>query len=132
MKCREVREYLPARVEQAEGPHAAAVDEHLTACAGCRAVLEEYREMGAALSALALKTVDPPAWLLGTLTETVTERADRLRALRERRRRLAKPRVAAMGGAILVAGLAGAVLLRGRRRRRRAVSTRLRGALVHA
>lgn len=130
MECREVREYLPAYTEQAGGPRAATVDDHLTACGGCRAELEQYRELGSEMRALAGKPGEPPAWLLGTVTEAVAERAARRAALRARRERLAHPRVVVAGGAIVLAGVAGAMLLSGRRRRR--VNRKLREALAQA
>lgn len=131
MECREVREYLPAYAEQSGGPRAAAVDGHLATCAGCRAVLEQYREMAGGLAALEEQPVQPPAWLLGTLTEAVGERARRAAAFRARREQISRPKVAATGGALLAAGIAGTLLLRSRRgRRRRGRLDRVRAALA--
>ena len=118
MECREVRGYLPAYVEQAGGPRSGLVDSHLQSCSGCRAELEQFRELSTGLSQLVEHPVEPPAWLLGTLTETISERAGRLAAIRQRTEKITDPKVVA-GGAILVAGVAGALLMRGRRRRRR-------------
>lgn len=132
MECREVREYLPAYAEQAGGPRALDVDEHLRTCADCRVVLEQYREIALALGSLSEKAVEPPAWLLGTLTETVSERVSQVAAIRARRDRLADPKVVATGGAVIAAGVAGALLLRGMRRRRRSMRQRLREALAQA
>lgn len=133
MECREVREYLPAYAEQAGGPSASAVDEHLRTCADCRAELEQYRELAAALGGLSERAIEPPAWFLGTVTETVGERAERVAALRERGRQLSHPQTIAAGGVILAAGVAGALLMRGlRRRRRRLIQRRVAEALAEA
>lgn len=133
MECREVREYLPAYAEQAGGPRASAVEEHLRTCAGCRTELEQFRELGSELALLSEHRMEPPAWLLGTLTETVGERAARLAAIIERRRRLAQPRTIATGGALLAAGLAGAMVMGVlRRRRRRLLRTRAAEVLAEA
>ncbi|MGH9197665.1 MAG: anti-sigma factor family protein [Acidimicrobiia bacterium] len=130
MDHREVREYLPAYADQAQGPRAAAVEEHLRTCGDCRAVLEQYRELEFGLGSLAETNIEPPAWLLGTLIETVSERATRVAAIRARADKLSDPRVVA-GGAV-VAGVAGALLLRGMRRRRRTLRQRVREALAEA
>lgn len=139
MECREVREYLPAYDEQAEGPRAGAVESHLRTCNDCRTELEQFRELGQQMHALATEVIEPPAWMLGTLIETVGERAARLEALRARSRRLTDagrrlthPRNLATGGALVVAGLAGALLMRGMRRRRRRTSEQLSEALAEA
>lgn len=129
MECREVREYLPAYVEQAFGPRAATVDTHLDSCPGCRRELEQYRELGAEMKSLADHQVEPPAWLLGTLIETVSERATRISENRARREQLTDPKVIA-GGAVVAAGIAGALLMRGRKRRRRGMTRRLREVLA--
>lgn len=133
MECREVREYLPAYAEQAGGPRASSVGQHLRTCGDCRAELEDYRTLASQLSALADHPVEPPAWLPGTLVETVGERAETLGALGYRAERLPRPRTIAAGGAILAAGVAGALLFRGMRRRRRAsLRRRLQQALAEA
>lgn len=118
MDCREVREYLPAYDDQSTGPRSSAVNEHLAGCGGCRAELEEYREMAINMRSLSDETIEPPAWLLGTVIETVTERARKLDAIRTAAHRVTDPKVLA-GGAILAAGVAGAMLMKGRRKRRR-------------
>lgn len=118
MDCREVLEYLPAYDDQSTGPRSSVVNEHLAGCGGCRAELEEYREMAINLRSLSDETVEPPAWLLGTVIETVTERARKLDSIRAAAHRVTDPKVIA-GGAILAAGLAGAMLMKGRRKRRR-------------
>jgi predicted anti-sigma-YlaC factor YlaD len=139
VECREAAAYFPGYVEHPGGPHAGvasqAVEAHLRSCARCRAELDEYRQLEGVLASLATHTVEPPAWLTAALMETVrTHAARRLRlpAVAIHAPALNDPRVAAAGGAILVAGLAaGALLLRGRRRRRRGMR-RLRTGLMPA
>ena len=135
MECREAAQHIPAYIDQSGGPAARALDAHLRTCERCRGELDAYRDLQGALAALATQTIEPPAWLLPATIDAVRSRV-RLRrhvaAAREVRERLADPRVAAAGGAaILLAGLAtGAVLIRGRRRRR--LVSGLRTAAAHA
>ena len=136
MECREAAQHIPAYIDQTGGPAARALDAHLRTCEQCRGELQAYQDLQGALAALATRTIEPPAWLLPATIEAVRSRAGllaRIPAARAVRERLADPRLAAAGGAaILLAGLAtGAVLIRGRRRRRRLVGT-LRAAAVHA
>jgi anti-sigma factor RsiW len=135
VECREAAQHIPSYIDQSGGPAARALDAHLRTCDHCRRELDAYRDLQGALAALATQTIEPPAWLLPATIDAVRSRV-RLRrhvaAAREMRERLADPRVAAAGGAaILLAGLAtGAVLIRGRRRRR--LVSGLRAAAVHA
>lgn len=122
MKCREAVEQFPAFVDSTgmpAGAQARALDAHLSSCAACRAELDQYRELSAALAALASRTVDPPAWLLANLLDAVAHHSARRHPIPAATAALTRPRVAAAGGAaILLAGLAtGAVVLRGRHRR---------------
>jgi len=141
VECREAAEHFPAFVGQpglfSGGPASRAVEAHLQGCARCRGELGQYHELNQALATLATRTIEPPAWLLPSLIDSVHGHAlRRLRvpsALREAPERLADPRLAAAGGALLLAGLAaGAVLVRGRRRRRRSLTTQLRAAALGA
>ncbi len=132
MDCREVREYLPAYVDEAGGQRAESVERHLSTCPECRTELGHFREMKDALATLPARMIEPPAWLLGTLTETVAQRAVRREAVRNTVEKLADPRVIVTGGALVAAGVAGALLIRGRRRRRRTVTRRFREALAEA
>ena len=136
MECREAAQHIPSYVDQPGGPSARALDVHLRTCDHCRGELDAYRDLQGALAALATQTIEPPAWLVPATIDAVRSRAGlrgRLPAARQVRERLADPRVAAAGGAaILLAGLAtGAVLIRGRRRRRRLIGT-LRTAVAPA
>jgi len=123
VECREAAQHIPAYIDQTGGPAATALDAHLRTCDRCRGEVDAYRDLQGALATLAAQTIEPPAWLLPATIEAVRSRAGlraRIPAAREVRERLTDPRLAAAGGAaILLAGLAtGAVLIRGRRRRR--------------
>ena len=131
MDCREVREYLPAYVDEAGGPRAESVERHLSTCPECRTELGHFREMKDALATLPARMIEPPAWLLGTLTETVVQKAARREAMRNTAEKLADPKVI-VTGSLVAAGVAGALLIRGRRRRRRTVTRRFREALAEA
>lgn len=132
MECREVREYLPAAVDEAEAWLPPEVNAHLRTCESCSADLERYRRLAGDLAVAAEQPFEAPAWLLGGLIETVSQRAERLAAIRETRERLSDPRVV-VAGAVLAAGVAGALMVRGyRRRRERSWRRRLRSALADA
>lgn len=118
MECADVRDKLPA-IDQETFP--AEVLAHVEGCKDCSAELAEYRELEANLGFLADSPVQPPAWLLGTVTERVAETARRRAALTQTRelgrattRQIGEHRVAA--GSALGLAVLGAVLL-GRSRR---------------
>lgn len=115
MDCDQMREYLPAFDEET---YEAAVMEHLQECERCRTRLQQYRELGLELSTLAGYDVAPPAWLEAVITEAVLERLHRTAALRAASRQLGEHRGVAAGGALLIAGVAGAILVKGRHRKR--------------
>lgn len=132
MEHREVREYLPAYVNGA-GLAPAEVAQHLETCDECRAELESYRELATVLRGLADVTLEPPPWLEGVVARAISERAARLAAVRAGRERLTDPRVAVPAGLAVAAGVAGALIIRGRRRqRRRSLRGRVRSALAQA
>ncbi|MCA1840489.1 MAG: hypothetical protein LC723_09195 [Actinobacteria bacterium] len=128
MQCREVSGYLPAYADADNSLRTVDVDHHLSSCSGCRAELEQYRDIGKSMRTLMDEPLETPGWLLDTLTETVVEKAERMQALRERTKQVAQP--ALVGGALLAAGVAGAILVGSRRRRRRGVGRRLREAIA--
>lgn len=131
MDHREVREYLPAYIDEAKGPRASAVEEHLQTCEECRAELERYRQMMSGLEGLANVTQEPPPWLLGSLIDSLRSKARPLTTRTSQLARLRSPRVAA--GAVVAAGVAGAVALTMmKRRRRRSAWQRLRASLAGA
>ncbi len=114
--CREVQEYLPSYADGTGARHI-SVEEHLRSCASCRSELEAYRSLVTDMAILTESVLEPPAWLEGTLLDTVTERARRNLVIRDRASQLTDPKVIT-GGAVVVAGVVGAMMLRGRRRRR--------------
>jgi anti-sigma factor RsiW len=112
MKCAEIREALPAYVEDRNDD--LAVRRHLSRCPECRAELELYGSLRDDLSAMRLIEAEPPSELLGKLTSIPTEgpAAERVRT------HVARHRSAYAGGlAIAVVGAAGAALWRSRRSR---------------
>jgi len=129
MECREAAEHLPAYLDVAAGPAAGAVDAHLATCAACRADLERYRALSGALSGLAAQTVDPPAWLQPAILSSLrAHSAHRLAVLDRAPLALTDRRLAAAGGALVLAGVAGVAMLARRSSRRR--RTRLRAVLA--
>lgn len=123
MECAHARELFPAFDEQTFPPEVLG---HLEGCESCRSELAEFRTLQAHLSSLVDVEIQPPAWLLGTVTERVAEAARRRAVIEETRRQLGRAttvttrqigehRVAA-GSALGLAVLAGAVLF-GRSRR---------------
>lgn len=128
MECREAAEHLPAYLDAAAGPAASALEAHLATCAACRADLERFRELSGALAALATRTVDPPAWLQPAIASSLrAHSAHRLAVLDRAPLALTDRRLAAAGGALVLAGVAGVAVFARRTRRRR---TRLRAALA--
>lgn len=119
MKCREVREFLPAYDELGGSLQLETIDRHLAGCTGCRTTLQQYRHLVGDLAKLKDLYAEPPRWLLGTLTDAVVERIQQQAAMRARRERLTDPRMLAAGGAMLTAaGLVGALVARQHRQRR--------------
>ena len=117
MECGEVREHLSAFDEKTPPMKEVAI--HLESCESCRAERERYRELQAAMAALEAAPIQPPAWLLGTITERTIERMRRTAAIKATGRQIGEHRLAAGGAAILLAGVAGAVFVRRSRRRGR-------------
>lgn len=116
MDCEQIRDYLPAFDE---GNHRPAVAEHLQGCEQCRTRLQQYRELRQELSSLAGYEVTPPAWLQAAVMEGTLERLHRTAALRAASRQLGEHRGVAAGGALLLAGVAGAAIFaKGRHRKR--------------
>lgn len=107
------------------------IRDHLESCAGCRAELASFDELKGALRSLSEQPVEPPTWLEGTITENICQKAARIAALRSMQKKVRRPQVMT-GGALVAAGIAGALLLRSRRRRRIGWSGSLREALAQA
>ena len=112
MKCAEIREALPAYVEDRNSD--LAVRRHLSRCPDCRAELEAYGSLRESLASMRLVEAQPPADLLGKLTSIPTEGP----AVERVRTHVSRHRSAYAGGlAIAVVGAAGAALWRTRRSR---------------
>lgn len=109
--CREVREYLPAYLEQPQDLVSGQVSRHLKGCADCRVRAGQFRDLCVLLSELSGTVIEPPSALLATLLKKVPRAARRAQL-----HRLTKPALGA-GGALLAAGVAGALFARGRNRR---------------
>ena len=109
--CLHVRDALPAFVET--GGDTLTVRRHLVSCTECRQELERYETLTASLASLATATATPPRSLHAALVR-IPEEASRVHKVRSHVRR---HRNEYIGGAILVAGAAGAALLRSRARR---------------
>lgn len=128
MECREIREYLPAYVDEPEGPRADAIAAHLRTCDECTAEFARFKEMVAGLEGMAMAVEEPPSWLLGRITGAVSARSDQLARIRSRYQRVARPRNVAAAGALVFAGAVALQLMK--RRKRRTVMGRLRTAVA--
>lgn len=117
MECSEVREHLSAFDEKT--PPMNEISAHLETCEGCREEQRHFQELVAAMGELEAAPLEPPAWLLASLTETTLERMRRIAAVKATGRRIGEHRVAAGGAAIVLAGVAGALFVGRRRRSRR-------------
>ena len=117
MECSEVREHLSAFDEKT--PPMREVSAHLETCEGCREEQRRFQQLVAAMGELEATPLEPPAWLLASLTETTLERLRRMAAIKATRRQIGEHRVAAGSAAIVLAGVAGALLVGRRRRSRR-------------
>lgn len=107
------------------------IQDHLTSCPDCRAELARFDELQAALGSLPDHSLEPPSWLEGSITETIQQKAARIAALRQLERQVRRPGVVT-GGALMAAGIAGALLFRSKRRRRVGWARNVRQALAHA
>lgn len=107
----EVREVLPAYVRG--GSDSLTLRRHLSACAECRNELTRYQDLLGALATMESATEEPPRGLVAAL-ERIPQHASRVDQVRSH---LARNRKTYLGGAaVLVAGAAGAVVLRSRAR----------------
>lgn len=130
MRCRQVTDFLAGN--ESAFPDAAEVDRHIDGCEACQEKKEQFDELNAALASLSEESVEPPVWLLPSVTETIIEKAAQREAIRRLEKQLADPKLITTG-ALVAAGIAGALLMRGRRKRRQVrVKTRVRQALSAA
>ncbi len=112
MKCAEIRELLPAYVEDRYGN--LTVRRHLSRCEECRGALEEYETLRSSLAALRSVQAEPPAGLVNKLTEIPHEGP----AVQRVQTHVFRHRKAYAGGlAVAVVGAAGAAMWRSRRSR---------------
>ena len=111
MRCAEVREMLPAYLDEPGG--SLAVRRHLAGCDGCHKELARYEALSVQLPQLQTHTFEPPASLLPAL-QGIPSELDSIEALKTH---VWRNRNAYLGGAaVLAASAAGAVLWRSRRR----------------
>lgn len=129
MQCREVKEQLAAYADVEDLPRDLQV--HVDSCEECGRELAEYRALVDASRSMQSVALDTPSWLLPSLTSVVRDRAESLQASRQRMAKLTDPKVVT-GGVLVAAGVAGALLFRGRRRRKRTFATRLRQSIAGA
>lgn len=122
MEHKHARAMLPAFVEGASDPELADVATHLKGCSECRAELATLSRITATLGELSEVHVDPPAWLEPSLVQAVRQGAEEKVIAFE-------PRVAIASGLAITAGVAGVLVLRSRRRRKRATVRRWRTSL---
>ena len=112
MKCAEIREALPAYVEDRYGN--LSVRRHLSRCDDCRGELERYEAVRSELVSMRDVVADVPPGLLATLTQIPHEEP----AVQRVRTHVARNRGIYAGGlAVAVVGAAGAALWRSRRTR---------------
>lgn len=112
MKCAEIRESLPAYVEDRDSN--LTLRRHLSRCPECAAELEAYASIRDGLSTMRLVEAEPPADLLRKLVDIPQEDP----AVQRVRTHVSRHRNAYAGGlAVAVVGAAGAALWRSRRSR---------------
>lgn len=113
MRCEEVQEMLPAYVR--DGETSLTVRRHVSRCPDCKQELARYEALLGAMSSLQSNVVETPLSLKASLL-AIPEKAGSLDTVRAH---VARNRNAYLGGAaaaVAVAGAAGAVLWRSRRR----------------
>jgi hypothetical protein len=111
VRCAEAREMLPAYLRDGEG--SLAVRRHLSGCRDCRAELRRYEALAEGLSHMGAVTADPPASLKPALI-AIPNTDTRVEAVRTH---LARNRRTYTGAAaVAIAGAAGAIAWRSRRR----------------
>lgn len=113
MRCEEVQEVLPAYVR--DGETSLAVRRHVSRCSDCKNELARYEALLGAMSSLQSNAADAPPSLKAALL-AIPERTGSLDTVRAH---VTRNRNAYLGGAaaaVAVAGAAGALLWRSRRR----------------
>ena len=110
MRCEEIREILPAYIR---GEPSLAVRRHLARCSECRTELAQYDTVLDTLTDLQSSVVEPPRGLKQGLLAIPTQ-SSRVETVRGH---VVRNRNAYLGGAVALAGVAGAALWRTRSRR---------------
>ena len=111
MRCEEVREMLPAYLDEPGG--SLAIRRHLTGCDGCRDELARYESLKVRLPELQHHTFEAPASLLPALRSIPSDP----NPIEAAKTHVWRNRNAYLGGAaVLAASAAGAAVWRSRRR----------------
>ena len=111
MSCAAVKEVLPAYVHDGDG--GLSVRRHLSRCTDCRADLTRYEGLVGALSSLEASVVEPPWGLKASLVD-IPSHSSRLEHVRSHI--TANHKAYLSGAAVLVAGVAGAAVMKTRSR----------------
>ena len=112
MSCAAVREVLPAYVREGDG--GLSIRRHLSRCTDCRTDLTRYEGLLGSLSSLEASIVQPPLALKAALVD-IPRHSSRLENVRSHV--TANRKAYLSGAAVLVAGVAGAAVLKTRARR---------------
>jgi hypothetical protein len=107
MSCHDVRPLLPARAEELTPPEARMRADHVAGCQRCAVEASAYGRLGQALALMGALEAEPP----GELLERVLAGLER--------RRVSGSRVAVVAAGSATALLAGVVVARALRQRRR-------------
>jgi anti-sigma factor RsiW len=111
VRCTEAREMIPAYMQSGEG--SLAVRRHLSSCPDCRAELRRYEALAGGLSQMRSVAAEPPLSLKPALL-AIPNSENRVEAVRTH---IARNRRSYTGAAaVAVAGAAGALVWRSRRR----------------
>ncbi len=113
MRCEEVREVLPAYVR--DGETSLTVRRHVSRCPQCKQELARYEALLGAMSSLESKVVEAPP-LLKTALLAIPEKVGSVDAVRAHVVRNRNVYIGGAAAAVAVAGAAGALLWRSRRR----------------
>jgi anti-sigma factor RsiW len=113
MRCEEVREVLPAYVR--DGETSLTVRRHVARCPECKQELVRYEALLGAMSSLQSSVVEPPPALWAALV-AIPKSAGSLQNVRAHVTRNRNVYLGGAAAAVAVAGTAGALLWRSRRR----------------
>ena len=111
MNCAEIMEMLPAYAGERE--QSLEMRRHLARCPGCRAEYDRYRSLVTDLGALAVRPVEPPAYLVASLKAIPETDRSRIAAVRKH---VSRNRSAYAGGLAVALLGAGAAAWKAKRR----------------